>query len=60
MFGVGSLLAGFCQGAALEASSPGLSLYGTTFAGGPFTFLHHCYAIVTENAAARGRTPRAA
>jgi cytochrome bd ubiquinol oxidase subunit II len=47
LFGIGSLLAGFCQGAAFGGLVAGLPVQGETFAGGPFTFLHHGYAVVT-------------
>jgi cytochrome bd ubiquinol oxidase subunit II len=47
LFGIGSLVAGFCQGAAFGGLVAGLSRDGTTFAGGPFTFLHHGYAVLT-------------
>jgi cytochrome d ubiquinol oxidase subunit II len=47
LFGLGSLVAAFCQGAAFGGLVAGLPAYGDTFAGGPFTFLHHGYAVVT-------------
>jgi cytochrome bd ubiquinol oxidase subunit II len=47
LFGIGSLLAGFCQGAAFGGLVAGLPVQGDTFAGGPFTFLHHGYAVLT-------------
>jgi cytochrome d ubiquinol oxidase subunit II len=47
LFGIGSLVAGFCQGAAFGGLVAGLHLHGDTFAGGPFTFLHHGYAVLT-------------
>jgi cytochrome d ubiquinol oxidase subunit II len=47
LFGVGSLVAGFCQGAAFGGLVAGFNVHGDTFAGGPFTFLHHGYAILT-------------
>jgi cytochrome bd ubiquinol oxidase subunit II len=47
LFGIGSLVAGFCQGAAFGGLVAGLNRDGTTFAGGPFTFLHHGYAVLT-------------
>jgi cytochrome d ubiquinol oxidase subunit II len=47
LFGVGSLVAGFCQGAAFGGLVAGFNVHGDTFAGGPFTFLHHGYAVVT-------------
>ncbi|HTU86935.1 MAG TPA: cytochrome d ubiquinol oxidase subunit II [Solirubrobacteraceae bacterium] len=46
-FGIGSLLAAFCQGAAFGGIVGGLPVHGSTFAGGPFTFLHHGYAVLT-------------
>jgi cytochrome bd ubiquinol oxidase subunit II len=47
LFGVGSLLAAFCQGAAFGGLVAGLPAHAGTFAGGPFTFLHHGYAVLT-------------
>lgn len=47
VFGVGSLLAGFCQGAAFGGLIAGFAVHGGSFAGGPFTFLHHGYAVLT-------------
>jgi cytochrome d ubiquinol oxidase subunit II len=47
LFGVGSLLAGFCQGAAFGGLVAGFGVHGDAFAGGPFTFLHHGYAVLT-------------
>jgi len=47
VFGIGSLLAGFCQGVAFGALVAGFNTHGTSFVGGPFTFLHHGYAILT-------------
>jgi cytochrome d ubiquinol oxidase subunit II len=47
LFGVGSLVAGFCQGAAFGGLVAGFNAHGDTFAGGPFTFLHHGYAVLT-------------
>jgi cytochrome d ubiquinol oxidase subunit II len=47
LFGVGSLIAAFCQGAAFGGLVAGLPERGGTFAGGPFTFLHHGYAVLT-------------
>jgi cytochrome bd ubiquinol oxidase subunit II len=47
IFGIGSLLVGFCQGAAFGGIVAGLRVHGDTFAGGPFTFLHHGYAVLT-------------
>jgi cytochrome d ubiquinol oxidase subunit II len=47
LFGIGSLLAGFCQGAAFGGLVAGFTVRGDTFAGGPFTFLHHGYAVLT-------------
>jgi cytochrome bd ubiquinol oxidase subunit II len=47
LFGIGSLVAGFCQGAAFGGLVAGFNIHGDTFAGGPFTFLHHGYAVLT-------------
>jgi cytochrome d ubiquinol oxidase subunit II len=47
LFGIGSLVAGFCQGAAFGGLVAGFNVHGDTFAGGPFTFLHHGYAVLT-------------
>jgi cytochrome d ubiquinol oxidase subunit II len=47
LFGVGSLVAAFCQGAVFGGLVAGLPERGGTFAGGPFTFLHHGYAVLT-------------
>jgi len=47
IFGVGSLVAGFCQGAAFGGLVAGFNVRGDAFAGGPFTFLHHGYAVLT-------------
>jgi cytochrome bd ubiquinol oxidase subunit II len=47
LFGVGSLIAAFCQGAAFGGLVAGLPERAGTFAGGPFTFLHHGYAVLT-------------
>jgi len=47
VFGFGSFLAAFCQGAAFGGVVAGLPAHGSTFAGGPFTFLHDGYAILT-------------
>lgn len=47
MFGIGSLLAAFCQGAAFGGIVAGLGEHNGTFIGGPFTFLHHGYAVLT-------------
>lgn len=47
VFGVGSLVAAFCQGAAFGGLIAGLHVHGSTFVGGPFTFLHHGYAVLT-------------
>ena len=47
LFGIGSLVAGFCQGAAFGGLVAGLPAKDDTFAGGPFTFLHHGYAVLT-------------
>jgi cytochrome d oxidase subunit CydB len=47
VFGVGSLLAAFCQGAAFGGVVAGFNVNGSDFVGGPFTFLHHGYAVLT-------------
>jgi cytochrome bd ubiquinol oxidase subunit II len=47
VFGVGSLVAAFCQGATFGGLVAGLPVDGDTFAGGAFTFLHHGYAVLT-------------
>jgi cytochrome bd ubiquinol oxidase subunit II len=47
LFGIGSLVAGFCQGAAFGGLVAGFNVHGDTFTGGAFTFLHHGYAILT-------------
>jgi cytochrome bd ubiquinol oxidase subunit II len=47
VFGVGSLIAGFCQGAAFGAVVAGFNLRDGGFAGGPFTFLHDGYSVLT-------------
>jgi cytochrome bd ubiquinol oxidase subunit II len=46
LFGLASLVAGFCQGAAFGGLVAGFNVDGDTFAGGPFTFLHHGYAVL--------------
>jgi cytochrome d ubiquinol oxidase subunit II len=51
LFGIGSLVAGFCQGAAFGGLIAGLPAQGGSFAGGPFTFMHHGYAVLTGLAA---------
>jgi cytochrome d ubiquinol oxidase subunit II len=47
VFGIGSLLAAFCQGAAFGGLIAGFNVHAGSFAGGPFTFLHHGYAVLT-------------
>jgi cytochrome d ubiquinol oxidase subunit II len=47
VFGIGSLVAAFCQGAAFGGMVAGFDVHGSTFVGGPFTFLHHGYAVLT-------------
>jgi cytochrome d ubiquinol oxidase subunit II len=47
VFGIGSLLAAFCQGAAFGGLIAGFVVHGASFAGGPFTFLDHGYAVLT-------------
>jgi cytochrome d ubiquinol oxidase subunit II len=46
-FGLGSLVAALCQGAAFGGLVAGVKTNGGTFAGGPFSFLHGGYAILT-------------
>jgi cytochrome d ubiquinol oxidase subunit II len=50
-FGLGSLVAAFCQGAAFGGLVAGVAVKGTQFAGGPFSFLHNGYALLTGIAA---------
>jgi cytochrome d ubiquinol oxidase subunit II len=47
VFGLGSLLGAFCQGAAFGGLVAGFDVHGSAFVGGPFTFLHHGYAVLT-------------
>jgi cytochrome d ubiquinol oxidase subunit II len=47
VFGIGSLLTAFCQGVAFGALVAGFNVHGGDFVGGPFTFLHHGYAVLT-------------
>lgn len=47
VFGIGSLLAAFCQGAAFGGLVAGFNVHGSAFVGGPFMFLHHGYAVLT-------------
>jgi cytochrome d ubiquinol oxidase subunit II len=47
LFGIGSSVAAFCQGAAFGGLVAGFTVHGDAFAGGPFTFLHHGYAVLT-------------
>ena len=47
VFGIGSLVAACCQGAAFGALVAGFNVQGAAFVGGPFTFLHHGYAVLT-------------
>jgi cytochrome d ubiquinol oxidase subunit II len=47
LFGIGSLVAAVCQGAAFGGLVAGITVHGDTFVGGPFTFLHHGYAVLT-------------
>ena len=46
-FGVASLIAAFCQGAAFGGLIAGVRVHDGAFAGGPFSFFHHGYAILT-------------
>jgi cytochrome d ubiquinol oxidase subunit II len=50
-FGLGSLVAAFCQGAAFGGLVAGVAVNGTQFAGGPLSFLHDGYALLTGLAA---------
>jgi cytochrome d ubiquinol oxidase subunit II len=47
VFAIGSLVAGFCQGAAFGGLVAGLRVNGASFTGGPLEFLHHGYAVLT-------------
>jgi cytochrome d ubiquinol oxidase subunit II len=47
VFGIGSLLAAFCQGAAFGGLIAGFNVHAGGFVGGPFTFLDHGYAVLT-------------
>ncbi len=47
LFGLGSLVTAFSQGAAFGGLIAGLPVRGGQFAGGPFTFLHDGYAVLT-------------
>jgi cytochrome d ubiquinol oxidase subunit II len=47
LFGLGSLGAGFCQGAAFGGLVAGFNVKSGAFVGGPFTFLHHGYSALT-------------
>jgi cytochrome d ubiquinol oxidase subunit II len=47
VFGIGSLLVALCQGAAFGSLVAGFNVHGDDFVGGPFTFLHHGYALLT-------------
>ena len=47
LFGIGSLVAGFCQGAAFGGLVAGFDVRNGSFSGGPFTFLQHGYAVLT-------------
>lgn len=47
LFGIASLVAGFCQGAAFGGLVAGFEVHHGGFVGGPFTFLHHGYALLT-------------
>jgi cytochrome bd ubiquinol oxidase subunit II len=47
VFGIGSLVAGFCQGAAFGGLVAGFNVKGDAFVGGTFTFLHNGYAVLT-------------
>ena len=47
LFGIGSLVAGFCQGAAFGGLVAGFDLNHGSFTGGAFAFLHSGYAVLT-------------
>lgn len=47
LFGIASLVAGFCQGAAFGGLVAGFEVHHDSFVGGPFTFLRHGYAVLT-------------
>jgi len=46
-WGVASLIAAFAQGTVIGGVLAGLALHGDTFTGGPFSFLHSGYAVLT-------------
>ena len=46
-FGAGSLVAAVCQGAAFGGLLAGVPNRGSVFTGGPFSFLHDGYAVLT-------------
>jgi cytochrome d ubiquinol oxidase subunit II len=46
-WGIASLVAGFVQGTVIGGVLAGLTLHGDTFSGGPFSFLHSGYAVLT-------------
>jgi cytochrome d ubiquinol oxidase subunit II len=46
-FGLGSLVAGFCQGASFGGLLAGVSTRGSIFAGGPVSFFHDGYAVLS-------------
>jgi len=46
-FGLGSLVATLCQGAAFGGLVAGVAVRRGAFAGDPFSFLHHGYAVLT-------------
>jgi len=47
VFGITSLVAAFCQGAAFGGLVAGLPVRGNEFAGNSFTFLHGGYSVLT-------------
>jgi cytochrome d ubiquinol oxidase subunit II len=47
LFGIGSLVAAFCQGAAFGGLVAGFDVAHGSLAGGPFAFLHDGYAVLT-------------
>jgi cytochrome d ubiquinol oxidase subunit II len=47
LFGIGSLVAGFCQGAAFGGLVAGFDVRHGSFVGSPFAFMHDGYAVLT-------------
>jgi cytochrome d ubiquinol oxidase subunit II len=46
-WGVSSLVTAFAQGTVIGGVLTGIDLHGDTFAGGPFTFLHNGFPVLT-------------